>query len=190
MMVENVANRFSSCTKHWNSHINATVTIHPGWARASARVLPGQRALVHGTDHSRTQSLFFSTSTDRVGMMPRSSLKEGNGGEPTQPKTKQTTAHRLTSLVRSTAVSSTHWLHSQTLGQPGAVTLLSITASKCVFFFHEYGRRVGMVPRSSLKGGKNSLMVEKRTRKPNTTQNKQPKAHRPSLHHHAVFPLS
>ena len=58
-----------------------------------------------------------------------------------------------------------------------------------VFFFHEYGRRVGMVPRSSLKGGKNSLMVEKRTRKPNTTQNKQPKAHRPSLHHHAVFPL-
>ena len=39
------------------------------------------------------------------------------------------------------------------------------------FFFHEYGRRVGMVPRSSLKGGKNSQMVEKRTRKPNTTQN-------------------
>ena len=57
------------------------------------------------------------------------------------------------------------------------------------FFFHEYGRRVGMVPRSSLKGGKNSLMVEKRTRKPNTTQNRQPKAHRPSLHHHVVFPL-
>ena len=42
-------------------------------------------------------------------------------------------------------------------------------------FFHEYGRRVGMVPRSSLKGGKNSLMVEKRTRTPNTTQTKQPK---------------
>ena len=55
--------------------------------------------------------------------------------------------------------------------------------------FHEYGRRVGMVPRSSLKGGKNSLMVEKRTRRPNTTQTKQPKAHRPSLHHHVVFPL-
>ena len=57
------------------------------------------------------------------------------------------------------------------------------------FVFHEYGRRVGMVPRSSLKGGKNSLMVEKRTRTPNTTQTKQPKAHRQSLHHHVVFPL-
>ena len=42
-----------------------------------------------------------------------------------------------------------------------------------VFFFHEHGRRVGMVPRSSLKGGKNSLMVEKRTEKPNTKPNKQ-----------------
>ena len=41
------------------------------------------------------------------------------------------------------------------------------------FFFHEYGRRVGMVPRSSLKGGKNSQMVEKGTEKPNTTPNKQ-----------------
>ena len=37
-------------------------------------------------------------------------------------------------------------------------------------FFHECGRRVGMVPRSSLKEGKNSLMVEKRTRTTNTTQ--------------------
>ena len=62
---------------------------------------------------------------------------------------------------------------------------------KCAntIFFHEYGRRVGMVSRSSLKGGKNSLMVEKRTRTPNTTQTKQPKAHRPSLHHHVVFSL-
>ena len=41
------------------------------------------------------------------------------------------------------------------------------------FFFHEYGRHVGMVPRSSLKGGKNSLMVEKGTEKPNTKPNKQ-----------------
>ena len=31
------------------------------------------------------------------------------------------------------------------------------------FFFHEYGRRVGMVPRSSLEEGKYSQMVEKRT---------------------------
>ena len=35
-------------------------------------------------------------------------------------------------------------------------------------FFHEYGRRVGMVPRSSLKEGKKNLMVEKRTRTTNT----------------------
>ena len=28
-----------------------------------------------------------------------------------------------------------------------------------LLFFHEYGRRVGMVSSSSLKGGKNSLMV-------------------------------
>ena len=35
------------------------------------------------------------------------------------------------------------------------------------FFFHEYGRRVGMVPRSSLKERKYSQMVEKRTK---TTQ--------------------
>ena len=41
------------------------------------------------------------------------------------------------------------------------------------FFFHEYGRRVGMVPRSSLKEGKNSQMVEKITR---TTQQQKPTA--------------
>ena len=35
------------------------------------------------------------------------------------------------------------------------------------FFFHEYGRRVGMVPRPSLKERKNNQMVEKRTK---TTQ--------------------
>ena len=40
------------------------------------------------------------------------------------------------------------------------------------FFFHEYGRRVGMVPRSSLKGGKVSRMVEKKTRTTTTTQQK------------------
>ena len=63
-----------------------------------------------------------------------------------------------------------------------------------VFFFHEYGRRVGMVPRSSLKGGKVSRMVEKITRttnkKPTQHKNqKKKKAHRPRLHHHVVFPL-
>ena len=43
------------------------------------------------------------------------------------------------------------------------------------FFFHEYGRRVGMVPRSSLKEGKSSQMVEKRTKAPKPTQTKHPK---------------
>ena len=76
---------------------------------------------------------------------------------------------------------------SQELPQPPVFCIFQEEPTR--FFFHEYGRRVGMVPRSSLKGGKNSLMVEKRTRRPNTTQTKQPKAHRPSLHHHVVFPL-
>ena len=39
------------------------------------------------------------------------------------------------------------------------------------FFFHEYGRRVGMVPRSSLKEGKYNQMVEKRTKTTQTKQN-------------------
>ena len=42
-------------------------------------------------------------------------------------------------------------------------------------FFHEYGRRVGMVPRSSLKEGKNRQMVEKGTKAPKPTQNQTPK---------------
>ena len=60
------------------------------------------------------------------------------------------------------------------------------------FFFHEYGRRVGMVPRSSLKEGKYSQMVEKRTETTQQhTNKKQPPttAQRPSLHHPVVFPL-
>ena len=43
-----------------------------------------------------------------------------------------------------------------------------------VFFFHEYGRRVGMVPRSSLKEGKYNQMVEKRTKKTQQQNNRQP----------------
>ena len=55
-------------------------------------------------------------------------------------------------------------------------------------FFHEYGRRVSMVPRSSLKEGKNSQMVEKRTKTPKPNQHQQtPQAHRPNLHHLVVF---
>ena len=46
--------------------------------------------------------------------------------------------------------------------------------AKCLFF-HEYGRRVGMVPRSSLKEGKNRQMVEKGTKTPKPTQNQTPK---------------
>ena len=42
------------------------------------------------------------------------------------------------------------------------------------FFFHEYGRRVGTVPRSSLKEGKNRQMVEKGTKAPKPTQTKHP----------------
>ena len=51
------------------------------------------------------------------------------------------------------------------------------------FFFHEYGRRVGMVPRSSLKEGKYSQMVEKRTKttqQQKTTANHSPKAESPN----------
>ena len=44
--------------------------------------------------------------------------------------------------------------------------MLPYTAGGSIFF-HEYGRRVGMVPRSSLKEGKYNQMVEKRTK---TTQ--------------------
>ena len=43
-------------------------------------------------------------------------------------------------------------------------------------FFHEYGRRVGMVPRSSLKEGKKRQMVEKGTKTPKN----QPKTKHPS----------
>ena len=43
-------------------------------------------------------------------------------------------------------------------------------------FFHEYGRRVGMVPRSSLKEGKKRQMVEKGTKTPKTN----PKTKHPS----------
>ena len=43
---------------------------------------------------------------------------------------------------------------------------LAPTLSLGTIFFHEYGRRVGMVPRSSLKEGKNRQMVEKGTKAP------------------------
>ena len=60
-----------------------------------------------------------------------------------------------------------------------------------LFSFHEYGRRVGMVPRSSLKEGKCNQMVEKGQRQPNNKPNKTTPttAQRPSLLHPVVFPL-
>ena len=51
---------------------------------------------------------------------------------------------------------------------------ISRTGIQEIFFFHEYGRRVGMVPRSSLKEGKNRQMVEKGTKTPKPTQTKHP----------------
>ena len=63
-----------------------------------------------------------------------------------------------------------------------------IYSQTLLFFFHEYGRRVGMVPRSSLKeiqsdGG------EKDKDNPTTNKTKPTTAHRPRLHHQVVFPL-
>ena len=61
-------------------------------------------------------------------------------------------------------------------GKPFAIFWGSVAQVVCVlspsstcFFFHEYGRRVGMVPRSSLKEGKYNQMVEKRTKITNQT---------------------
>ena len=76
----------------------------------------------------------------------------------------------------------------------GSHRILSIlTGQVCqcgrwLLFFHEYGRRVGMVPRSSLKEGKNRQMVEKGTKTPNQPKPNTP-ARRPKLHHLVVFPL-
>ena len=52
--------------------------------------------------------------------------------------------------------------------QPNALS----NVGELFHFFHEYGHRVGMVPRSSLKKGKYSQMVEKRTKTTQQQQNK------------------
>ena len=57
------------------------------------------------------------------------------------------------------------------------------------FFFHEYGRRVGMVPRSSLKEGKKRQMVEKGTKTPKNQPKNQPPKPAGRLHHLVVFPI-
>ena len=55
------------------------------------------------------------------------------------------------------------------------------------FFFHECGRRVGMVPRSSLKEGKKGRWWRKERRPQKPTQNQTPKP-AGRLHHLVVFP--
>ena len=50
----------------------------------------------------------------------------------------------------------------------------------CGAAFHEYGRRVGMVPRSSLKEGKKRQMVEKGTKTPKTNPKPNTQARRPT----------
>ena len=55
------------------------------------------------------------------------------------------------------------WFHSEKV--QATSSFASQLQSTYNFFFHEYGRRVGMVPRSSLKEGKYNQMVEKRTKK-------------------------
>ena len=95
---------------------------------------------------------------------------------------------------------ATHTDHEAESGHPCGCPLVPLAAtnpvSPPIVFFHEYGRRVGMVPRSSLKEGKYNQMVEKRTKttqqqtkNPTTNQTKPTTAHRPRLHHQVVFPL-
>ena len=49
-----------------------------------------------------------------------------------------------------------------------------------LFFFHEYGRRVGMVPRSSLKEGKKDRWWRKERRPQKTNPKTKPQARRPT----------
>ena len=51
---------------------------------------------------------------------------------------------------------------------------------RLTFFFREYGRRVGMVPRSSLKEGKKRQMVEKGTKTPKNNPKPNTQARRPT----------
>ena len=97
-------------------------------------------------------------------------------------------SRRILQLLERTRVTVADCLRGLTSSTP---TLKKFRNSPLctALFFHEYGRRVGMVPRSSLKEGKNSQMVEKRTKTPKPNQHQTPQAHRPSLHHLVVFPL-
>ena len=55
-------------------------------------------------------------------------------------------------------------------------------------FFHECGRRVGMVP-VIVEGREEQSDGGEKNKNNQTNQNKQTTAHRPSLHHLVVFPL-
>ena len=58
------------------------------------------------------------------------------------------------------------------------------------FFFHEYGRRVGGVPRSSLKGKETHLMMGKRTQgNPQRNPNQKPKTKNNQKEARGRFPI-
>ena len=139
-----------------------------------------RRASHHWANAGHTVALGFKEEATNTGWLPRW-CNLGNYHSNTATKGQLKKLPQL--KVPSTRVECTvHRL-------PGEVTAAAGSQCGCRFFFHEYGRRVGMVPRSSLKEGKVSRMVEKITRTTTKTQKPQTKAHRPSLHHHVVFPL-
>ena len=74
----------------------------------------------------------------------------------------------------------THSLGSQQFEWRKGWSVLVHLACRPLFFFHEYGRRVGMVPRSSLKEGKKRQMVEKGTKTPKTNPTPNTQARRPT----------
>ena len=101
---EGIANRFSSCAKLWFRLncpcLNVTAcgcpTIHPGWTRALARVRPRQLAplctaqAIRACSLSQESRFFFHEYGRRVGMVPRSSLKEGKYSQMVEKRTKTT----------------------------------------------------------------------------------------------------
>ena len=74
-----------------------------------------------------------------------------------------------------------NWHLAQLTAHVALASLLPLKRSFVeAFFFHEYGRRVGMVPRSSLKEGKKRQMVEKGTKTPKTNPKPNTQARRPT----------
>ena len=84
------------------------------------------------------------------------------------------------------------------IGRLTSLRLVQCTkVNSCIFFFHECGRRVGGVPRSSLKGketqhdeGEKNTSNPKTNQKPTKQEPKtQPKGQRPNPPRLKVFPL-